>query len=458
MGGYETLETIRGLTTYVVFSQAVEPGDGDPYSRILSRLYSDPSMDGRALSSAMVDEYDASYVGQRPSTTKSAFDMTGYTPFKNALDNLATSLSANLSSMSSTIRFAAIGSQRYDIPVNKDIVNWLDSMSVRVGDAALREKISAVRGALLSSSFRIASKARNGSSPYSMRVERSSGLHIVLPSGIGTDAMSQGGSRTLSEYVLNYPGRAWTEFLKSYVGSTQASQADLGSNPWELYLVWDTVSFNKHSDVDIWVLEPNGNVYIPFIGTVSPNGHLTADSQAARTYYEGYLMNRFVETGRYKIYASLYSDTANVRPVFDVQYRRGYSGPFTSLYSSPFPRLSLQNSWTRDAGATFSKIDAGSYSDLRYAAFLDVGFAAASASQADQTIKAMISEPDVNTGLTMSGVANIAGEPTEELTVLQLRAVKSLLSQRRSGSFRGDAKSSTNNDARLRAPARKELQ
>jgi hypothetical protein len=458
MGGYETLETIRGLASFAVFSQANEPSAGDPYSRVLTRLYANPSMDGRALARAIVEEYDASYAGQRSSTTKSAFEMTGYTQFRNALDNLATSLRTNVNAMSAAIRSAAAVSQRYELPVNKDLVNALDSMYIRVTDATVRQQINAVREAMTASTFLISSKARNGSYAYATRVERSSGLHIVLPTGIGNDAMSQGGNRTLAEYLLNYPARPWSDFLKAYVGSVQAVQVDLGSSPWELYLVWDSLSFAKHSDVDIWVLEPDGNVFIPFIGTVTPNGHLTADSEAARTYYEGYLMNRFVQAGRYKIYASLYQDTANTRPIFDVEYRRGYSGPFTSLYSAPFPRLSLQTSWTKDPAATFANVEAGAYTDLRYAAFLDVGPAQSASVEVANASSTILAPTLSGDGESIRQFVSAEAQPGNSVSPLQLQKVFGVLQQKRAKNGVRASVSGSPPLGELRAPSRRERQ
>jgi hypothetical protein len=419
MGGYETLETVRGLASFVVFSQMNEPGAGDPYSRILSRLYSTPTMDGRSLAAAIVEEYDASYAGDRSSTTKSAFDMTGYTVFRNALDELANILRLNISSVSGAIRAAAGVSQRYEFEVNKDLVNVLDSLYVRSADQTLRQQINAAKSAMMASTFRVLSRSRTGFNTYALRVDRSSGLHIVLPTNVANDAMSEGGNRSFAEYQLNYPSRPWTEFLKAYVGTTHAAQADLGANPWQLYLVWDSLSFAKHSDVDLWVLEPSGNVFIPFIGTVTPNGHLTGDSEASKAFYEGYSMNRFVQVGRYKFYASLYQDTANTRPLFDVQYRRGYNGSFTSLFSAPFPRLSLQTSWTKDPTPTFAEVESGSYTDLRYAAYVDIAADAAAV-----TPNVMVPE---SAGVRQS----MAVSEAEAIPTLQLQTIRNLLVEHR---------------------------
>lgn len=43
MAGYETLEKLDGLSQYAVFSEAVVPGEGNPYTSIIDRLQANPS-------------------------------------------------------------------------------------------------------------------------------------------------------------------------------------------------------------------------------------------------------------------------------------------------------------------------------------------------------------------------------------------------------------------------------
>ncbi|HUR00083.1 MAG TPA: clostripain-related cysteine peptidase [Gemmatimonadaceae bacterium] len=393
MAGYETLESIVGLTQYAAFSQANEPGEGDPYTAILNSLYTNPNIDGKTLSTVIVDQYD-SYFAQNPrvSTTKSAFDLSGYPAFRAALDALGASLLASLPSVASSLGAAITNAQRYELPVHKDVVNAADSLLARIADPVIRQRLSDLRSAATSSSFKVAMKNKNGTFAYSHRVDRSSGLHFVLPSKIGNDAFSNSGARTIGEYALNFPGRPWTEFLKAWTASSALAQVDLGS-PWEVYLVWDAVSFSKKVDIDLWVLEPNGNVYVPFIGTVTPNGHLSSESSDVNAFYEGYVMNRYVDVGRYGFYANLFQDSTNVGPYVDVQFRRGSTGPFTSLYGAALPRLSKQSSWLNDATPTFGEIHAGAYSDLRLVATLDVSAASGSSASRDDMGAVMLASP-----------------------------------------------------------------
>ncbi|MBI5453672.1 MAG: hypothetical protein HY956_03500, partial [Deltaproteobacteria bacterium] len=73
MAMYEVAYEFAGLVDYMVFSEANEPADGDPYDAILAGLIADPSMSGRELATASVNEYADFYaVNGREKTTKSA--------------------------------------------------------------------------------------------------------------------------------------------------------------------------------------------------------------------------------------------------------------------------------------------------------------------------------------------------------------------------------------------------
>lgn len=129
----------------------------------------------------------------------------------------------------------------------------------------------------------------------------------------------------------------------------------------------------KKGDIDLWVLEPDGNVYSPgFSGTVSPNGDFTADSYPTR-YLEGYQMHRFVQNGTYKFYAFLWTDPNNYGPVYTLYYRNSPTVEFQNLYSAPYPRLTTATSILSDPAPTFAKIDNNQYTDIRQVATLPIG-------------------------------------------------------------------------------------
>ena len=371
MGAYETTALLTGLVSNAVFSQEVEPGEGNPYQEILDALQANPSADGRAFAGIIVDQYDASYQSSRSSTTKSAYDLSGYAAFETALNTLAGTLRNNLPALGTAIGEAAAVSQSYEYPFLKDLVNFLDSLRARTTDVILRNQIDAVK-AQATGTFRVRSRFHNvvgGAND----VSRSNGINVLMPSGGTGDQLPNAGPASFTAYETLYAGKAWTTFLNDWLATSgTATFRDQGNARFEAYLVWDSELVNRNGDVDLWILEPNGDVFIPYLGSVTPNGTLTNDSYNTGSFYEGYLTNRYIQVGVYKFYASLYSDPQDYRPAYDIMYRGDQVSPLTSLYSPNYPSLSKQVPWSNDPTPTLAEAEAGAYSDMQYAAYVTI--------------------------------------------------------------------------------------
>jgi hypothetical protein len=208
-------------------------------------------------------------------------------------------------------------------------------------------------------------------------VSRATGLHVVLPTGIGEDKFFAGGTQSLAAYQGLYPGLPWTTFLTAWTtGQATTAFVDQGASRAEEYLAWDPVDAAAGVDFDFWLLEPSGNLYIPYLGTVTPNGYFTAESQVAGVAYEGWLTRRYLEVGTYVFYANLWSDPAGRQPRLQFYFRTGQSNPFTPLYApGTEPQLSLVTSWLSDPDPTLAEADGGAYSDLVPVAVLEVAAA-----------------------------------------------------------------------------------
>jgi hypothetical protein len=374
MAAYETLAVLGGAADYAVFSEEVVPGRGNPYTDIMNAWKANPSISPRSLSQLFVDQFAADYAGDRASTTKSAYDMAGFAAFETSLNTLAATLRDNVGTLGPTLSDAAAATQSYTYPQLKDIVDLLDALSARNTDGGLQAQIEAVK-AQATGSFRIASRAQNGSSTDAASVDRSSGLHIVLPSGAGDDKFLEDGPASFASYSALYPNAAWTQFLGAYLnadigggGAPPARAAvDQGDQRLEVYLAWEEAAAQSGVDIDLLVIEPNGNLFAPFLGTVTPNGHLTNDSADDETSYEGYLTNQYIEPGQYVFLARLYADPQNVRPVFELFYREGQTVEFTGLYGPNFPELSNDAPFASDPTPTDEELQNGAYSDLKVA-------------------------------------------------------------------------------------------
>jgi hypothetical protein len=194
-----------------------------------------------------------------------------------------------------------------------------------------------------------------------------------MPSGQGADVFNASGTRSLAAYQALYPGRPWTDFLTTWVtgqGQVPTQVVDQGDQTrFETYLVWDQNAVPAGADVDFWVLEPDGNIYIPAFGSVSPNGTLSNDSYQDGVNFEGYLTNRIIQVGEYRIYANLWTDPQDFQPIYDLAYRYDQNGVFQLLFGTGAqPTLSLTTSWLDDPTPTLAEVEAGAYTDLQYVA------------------------------------------------------------------------------------------
>ena len=373
MGSADLLEMIRGTARVVSFSQDVEPGPGNPYEAMFKALQASPTAPTRSIATQWVEAYHSSYTGNRSQTTKSAFDMSQYDAFSEAWQSVARTLTATMATNRVIVGLASQRSQKFMLPQLKDLVNWSDSMMVRTDDPELRSGLSALKAAATAPGFRIVSRTRNGIDPSSPWVRRATGLSVLLPSGASFDALPSVGPGSFEAYQQLLPNHPWTRMLASYlVGAPVRGYRDLAPHRYETYLVWDTASVSRGVDVDLWVLEPDGNLYVPWLGVISPNGSMTGDSHDNDGYFEGYAMNRFVQAGRYKFYAHLYSDSNTVGTRVDLVYRTSPATPFTSLYAPGYPSITKSLPIGTNAAPSFAEIETGQYSDVRYMAYWDV--------------------------------------------------------------------------------------
>lgn len=378
MAGYETLVKMQGLADFAVFSEEVVPGEGNPYTPIVNGLQANPAADGRAVSTLIVNQFHAAYVAanDKASTTLSAYDLAGFAAFDQALGDFATALTNAIPAEAANIAAAAANSQKYSYSELTDVVNFLDSLAARVSDVAVQTQITALKTQATAVTFRFANQRRNGAGSGQQPaadVLRSTGLNLVLPSGQGPDVFNASGTRSLAAYQALYPGRPWTNFLTTWVtgqGQVPTQVVDQGDQTrLETYLVWDDAAIAAGADVDFWVLEPDGNIYIPAFGSVSPNGTLSNDSYQDGVNFEGYLTNRVIQVGVYKIYANLWTDPLNFQPLYDLAYRYDQNAALGLLFGAGSqPTLSLTTSWLADPTPTLAEVEAGAYTDLQYVA------------------------------------------------------------------------------------------
>ena len=238
---------------------------------------------------------------------------------------------------------AAAASQKYTIPELTDIGSFVDHLTPLVaGQTQLLEQACGTQGRGDRSCF----QDRQQGPQRCRRSERAGRQRIHRHQYRAAQRRSrptfstQTGSRSLAAYHAAYNGLAWEAFLSAYVngGAGHDGYHRPGDGTQlETYLVWDNNAIAAGADVDFWVLEPDGNLYIPALGSVSPNGTFSSDSRDAGVNFEGYLTNRYVQVGEYKIYANLWTDPQDFRPQYDLAYRTDQTADFQLLYAPNFP-------------------------------------------------------------------------------------------------------------------------
>lgn len=369
MGGYETLAVIQNLTSFAIFSEANVPGLGNDYQALLTGLAQQPTISPRDAAVLVADRFHASFAGDRSSTTISAYDLAAFGALDQALGSLATSLRSALSAERNAIALATTSIQRYDLPFLADIGDLLDSLKVRVTTSGLSSAIDQARAAATAAPFRLRSLARTGTDRYGLDVRRSTGLNLLMPNAAAGAGLPARGPGSFADYQLQVGNRPWTQFLGDWlVNQPTRAVFDQGVNRLETYLVWDTASVSRQVDVDLLIVEPDGRLYAPFLGTVTPNGTMSGDSFETDAYFEAYRTNSIIEIGKYKWFALLFADPQNHRPALDVAYRYGQAAPFQLLYAPNYPVLSRQVSVFDDPSPTLAEAEAGLYTDLQYVA------------------------------------------------------------------------------------------
>jgi hypothetical protein len=377
MGGYTTLAQLVGEADVAVFSQELVPGRGLPYTEVLDAIQNSPTSSTEAVAASMVNEYADHYNGDRSSITKSAYSLSGFGLFDAAMSDLAVLLNARITSASwrSLIQSILINTQRYSLQEMKDIVDFAKLFKLNTTDTELITGLDNVISAATSPSFRLANRyytAPGGTLSSANDVDGSWGLNVVFPAGIDSDKMKVSGSRSLATYIATTPTAAWTAFLNNWTAYlTLSPVVDQGTGTrFEFLQIWDTVtSNNAEADVDLWLYEPDGRTWIPYLGTVTGNGLLTGDSWTTGAYYEGWRSNQVAETGTYVIYAHQWTAPSSVTSVIDIAYRYRWDQAWSYLYGAgTYPTLDQSVRFEDDGSPSFAEANLGFYSNFKLVA------------------------------------------------------------------------------------------
>lgn len=364
MAGYEPLSAVHNLARAAVASEDAEYVAGWDFKRLLNTMYADPTVDGVTLAPKLADTFDAAYASLGLSETISAFNLSGFNAVDAAVSQLATALTNSSSITATGLAASAVATQRYEEGWVTDLADFTDTLRARYSDPAVTSAALAVKQAVTSPSFLLATHYRTGTKYQQRDESRSRGLTIVMPAG-GPEGMPSAGTASMAAYQQQFPSSPWGTFLQTYTAAIGGLQfLDVGSNPLTMWQVWDTTFVNRGA-IEMLLIEPDGYLYGPAFGSISPSGVFSADAQLTNGYYEGWASNEFVESGTFNVVAWLVSDSTNYQPLVNIAYRYG-TAALASLYGpGTYPQLSMQQSFVNDPTATWSKVLSGAYSDLK---------------------------------------------------------------------------------------------
>ncbi len=186
-----------------------------------------------------------------------------------------------------------------------------------------------------------------------------------MPAAGSDNSLQSSGIASMAAYQQQFPGTTWNTYLQHYTASLQTQAfINIGTTLLTLWQVWDTV-FSKRGQLEMLLLEPDGTLSGPVIGSLSPSGVFSAGAQATGANYEGWASHEYVEAGKFYFLAWLVSDPTNYQPLVNVAYRYG-NVALTSLYQvGTYPRMSFQHSFFADLNPTSADLLNSVYSDLK---------------------------------------------------------------------------------------------
>ena len=378
MGGYEPLSAIRSLARTAVASEEVEYVAGWDFQRLLTTLYTAPTAATTTVATRLADAFDASYAGLGLSETIAAYDLSAFAPVDAAVGQLAAARLSAPTATTTALASASANVQRYHYGFVADLVDLTDSLSARfAATSGIVSAAAAVKAAVTSPAFLLTNHHRNGTrAKQQPDVARSRGLTIVMPSSAPTNTLPSLGTASIAGYQQQFPATAWSGFLQKYSAGLQAAPyANVGSNRLTLFEIWSPTVAPKVW-IEMLLLEPDGSLSSPILGSLSPSGTFSASAQITEKYFESWLSNGIVARGHYAYFAWLLSDATTARPLLNVSYRIGL-GAEVSLYGGAgqpgYPQLSLTGaSWLDDLNASEARVAAGAYGDLKRVATWDI--------------------------------------------------------------------------------------
>ncbi|SLM29436.1 exported hypothetical protein [Desulfamplus magnetovallimortis] len=321
MAMYEVAYEFSGLADYMVFSEEVEPGDGNPYTDILNALYANPSMDGAMLSKNIVKSFVDSYKNTRNSVTKSALALDQIDKLHERINQLSSLLRENISTHVPSYANARSASQYYFSKGNIDLVDLLENLGQlegEIGTYAAETADFIEKNVVISNSF-YSSTYMEGGMISAPNVDNSHGLAIFFP----TESILVGNELLDYQSIsCNNSGESpWSDFVAEFIrasgGNPDITQQTMSGGFAYAALWMDDWGLFGDADIDIYVIEPDFTIGSCWIGASTSNGYYSPDSAVSGNSYEMYATKENIMPGTYMYLVNYYDngywdDYANV--------------------------------------------------------------------------------------------------------------------------------------------------
>ena len=348
MAMYEVALEFQGLADYMVFSEEVEPGNGDPYDTILSALQATPSMSGNQLATTIVEQYYSFYhtpASRNTKITKSAVDMSEINTLHSQVIALADAIVDEYDSVGAVVLAAQENSKNFEYPENHDLYDFAYYLDVHAPSGQVKTAAHSVWSAV--SNAVIANR-------YGSSVENAYGLSIYTPTRNQLSVDNQ--LDVLNDYAQlacnSDRAASWLDAVNMMVGSNADEVLEAGG--FQIYIEWNT-----DADVDLYVWEPctpqndtacSDTLYAPWMGQSTPNGYFSADSDETGYSEEYYIAKDYIQKGDYDFLINYYSDGATgtnadvtlwyIDPAQGVTTWTKFGGNFLDA-SNPYPDISV---------------------------------------------------------------------------------------------------------------------
>lgn len=321
MAMYEVAYEFIGLADYMVFSEEVEPGDGNPYTPIMNALYANPAMDGNILSQTIVTEFVNSYRNTRNSITKSAVNLSRIGELHDQLNQLSSLMRAGMATNVPSYANARTNAQRYFSKGNIDLVHLLRLLAQIGGDVGNTATSIAdfIQQNVVTANSYYSSTHMEGGVIAASNVDNSNGLAVFFPNMdilVGNE-LEQYGSLSCNRSGQSPWSQMINDFIRASGGNPDNTIASINGGFAFSALWMDDQGLFGDADVDIYVVEPDGTIGSCWIGASTNNGYYSPDSTTSGSSYEMYAAKDQIMAGAYLYIVNYYDngywdDYANV--------------------------------------------------------------------------------------------------------------------------------------------------